>query len=135
MTEPVLDPGEAIAQLRRSAGISQAELARRMGTTQSAIARLEAGRLSPSFRTLHSAYAALGHQLELSSRPISPYDRAASKPNLVREGQAIPYGQAALDGVDVTQIRDARRRSPDQRLRYLASASRGMKRFLGSVER
>ena len=135
MTEPVLDPGKAIAQLRRSARISQAELARRMGTTQSAIARLEAGRLSPSFRTLRSAYAALGHQLELSSRPISPYDRGASKPNTVREGQPIPYGQAALDGVDVTQIRDARRRSPDQRLRYFASAARGMKLFLGSVER
>src|ERR1700694_2383740 len=132
MIEPVLDPGKAIAQLRRSARISQAELARRMGTTQSAVARLEAGRQSPSFRTMQRAYAALGHQLELSSRAISPHARAASKTHTVREAQPIPYGQAALDGVDVTQIRDARRRSPDQRLRHLASASRGMKQFLGS---
>lgn len=37
---------------RTRAGLSQAELAERMGTTQSTIARLESGRTLPSLRTL-----------------------------------------------------------------------------------
>jgi ribosome-binding protein aMBF1 (putative translation factor) len=42
----------AIAKARRRAGLSQAELARRMKTTQSTVARLESGRGQPSTRTL-----------------------------------------------------------------------------------
>src|SRR3954468_12060801 len=38
----------AIAKARRRAGLSQAELARRMKTTQSTVARLESGRSQPS---------------------------------------------------------------------------------------
>jgi ribosome-binding protein aMBF1 (putative translation factor) len=37
---------------RRRAGLSQAELAARMGTSQSAIARLESGQTLPSTKTL-----------------------------------------------------------------------------------
>ena len=37
---------------RTRAGLSQAELAQRMGTTQSAIARLESGKSLPSMRTI-----------------------------------------------------------------------------------
>src|SRR5215204_4643672 len=42
----------AVAKARRRAGLSQAELAQRMKTTQSTIARLESGRGLPSTRTL-----------------------------------------------------------------------------------
>jgi transcriptional regulator with XRE-family HTH domain len=42
----------AVARARRRAGLSQAELARRMKTTQSTVARLESGRGQPSTRTL-----------------------------------------------------------------------------------
>jgi transcriptional regulator with XRE-family HTH domain len=42
----------AIAKARRRPGLSQAELARRMKTTQSTVARLESGRGQPSTRTL-----------------------------------------------------------------------------------
>ncbi|MBK1665390.1 transcriptional regulator [Rhodospirillum rubrum] len=45
---------------RARAGLSQAELAERMGTTQSAIARLEGGRHWPSRRTLERLAAATG---------------------------------------------------------------------------
>ncbi|MHB1566102.1 MAG: helix-turn-helix domain-containing protein [Acidiferrobacter sp.] len=39
-------------EARARAGLSQAEVAQRMGTTQSVIARLEGGRAKPSFRTI-----------------------------------------------------------------------------------
>ncbi|MHB8255152.1 MAG: helix-turn-helix domain-containing protein, partial [Acidiferrobacter sp.] len=39
-------------EARARAGLSQAEVAQRMGTTQSVIARLESGRAKPSFRTI-----------------------------------------------------------------------------------
>lgn len=42
----------AIIQARRQSKLTQEELAARMGTTQSVIARLESGRSMPSTRTL-----------------------------------------------------------------------------------
>lgn len=52
---------------RAAAGISQAEVAARMGTTQSAVARLESGRgkHSPSLATLRKYAQALGCHLDL----------------------------------------------------------------------
>lgn len=41
----------AVMQARAARGLSQAQLAERMGTTQSVIARLESGRQMPSLRT------------------------------------------------------------------------------------
>lgn len=52
---------------RAKTGITQAEIAERMGTTQSAIARLESGggKHSPSISTLRKYAKALGYRLEL----------------------------------------------------------------------
>ena len=52
---------------RASAGITQAEVAERIGTTQSAIARLESGKgkHSPSLATLQKYAHALGCRLEV----------------------------------------------------------------------
>jgi transcriptional regulator with XRE-family HTH domain len=75
------DPGRALRDLRLGAGVSQVELALRMGTTQSAVARLEAGRVSPSIRTLAGAYRALGHRLELAA--VAPMEPAASRVDVV----------------------------------------------------
>lgn len=52
---------------RMNSGITQAEVAKRMGTTQSAVARLESGKgsHSPSIATLKKYAKALGGRLEV----------------------------------------------------------------------
>ena len=55
---------------RAHADISQAELAERMGTSQSAIARLESGRFKPSTRTLEKLAAATGMKLRIVMEPV-----------------------------------------------------------------
>ena len=54
---------------RTNADLSQAELAERMGTSQSAIARLESGRVMPSTRTLRKLAAATGTKLRIVLEP------------------------------------------------------------------
>ena len=60
----------AVAKARRRAGLSQAQLAKRMKTTQSTIARLESGRGLPSTRTLGRFAKATGHRLKISFEPV-----------------------------------------------------------------
>ena len=60
----------AVAKARNRAGMSQAELAHRMKTTQSTIARLESGRGRPSTRTLNRFAKATGHRLKISFEPV-----------------------------------------------------------------
>jgi transcriptional regulator with XRE-family HTH domain len=54
-----------LIRARARAGLSQAELAERMGTSQSAIARLESGRTLPSAKTLIRFAEATGSKVEL----------------------------------------------------------------------
>ena len=60
----------AVAKARRRAGLSQAQLAKRMKTTQSTVARLESGRGKPSTRTLSRFAKATGHRLKISFEPV-----------------------------------------------------------------
>jgi len=53
---------------RERRGITQSELAERMGTTQPSVARLEAGGVSPSLGTLHRVAGALGLELVIDFR-------------------------------------------------------------------
>ena len=52
-----------LAELRRSAGLSQTEVAARMGTSQSAVARLEAGDADVRASTLERYAAAIGSRI------------------------------------------------------------------------
>jgi len=61
----------AVAKARARAGLSQAQLAKRMKTTQSTIARLESGRGKPSTRTLTRFAKATGHKLKISFEPVA----------------------------------------------------------------
>ena len=55
----------SLIQARERAGISQAEVARRMGVPQPAIVRLEAGTHSPTLSTLARYASAIGVQLDI----------------------------------------------------------------------
>lgn len=59
----------ALIEARASAGLTQEELAARMETTQSTIARLESGRTIPSTRTLARFAKATGTNLRISFEP------------------------------------------------------------------
>ena len=60
---------EAVIETRRRAGLTQQQLARKMGTTQPVIARLESGNTRPSLRTLERLAEATGSQLVISFQP------------------------------------------------------------------
>lgn len=56
---------ESLVDLRRRSGLSQTQVAARMGTSQSAVARLEAGEVDVRLSTLERYAAAVGHRLDV----------------------------------------------------------------------
>jgi transcriptional regulator with XRE-family HTH domain len=66
--------GQFVAEARRRAGLSQAELALRVGTTQSAIARVERGRVSPSLEHITELVKACGFDLVVRLVPYDAHD-------------------------------------------------------------
>lgn len=71
---------DVIRRARRRAGISQAELARRLGTKQPVVARWEGGAQSPTLESVARAVAACGLRLDLSIE-----DADAGEDALLRE--------------------------------------------------
>jgi len=57
---------ELIIKKRIEKGLTQKELARRIGTKQSAISRLESGKYNPSLAFLKKVAKALGAELKIS---------------------------------------------------------------------
>lgn len=64
----------ALIEARASAGLTQEQVAQRMGTTQAVIARLEGGRVRPSTRTLERFAKATGTRLKISFEPNRPVE-------------------------------------------------------------
>src|SRR5580658_10771165 len=60
----------AVMDARNRAGLTQQQLARKMGTTQPVVARLESGRVRPSMRTLDRLAHATGSRLLIGFAPI-----------------------------------------------------------------
>ena len=60
----------AVIDARSRAGLTQQQLARKMGTTQPVVARLESGRGRPSMRTLDRFPRATGSRLLIGFAPI-----------------------------------------------------------------
>ena len=71
---------DEVLKARTAAGLTQAEVAARVGTTQSAIARLESptSRHSPSVGTLQKYATALGFKVEIRLVPDEGLTRRSS---------------------------------------------------------
>lgn len=64
---PQYEAARVLIEARARAGLSHAEQAQRMGTTQSAVARLESGRTAPTLRTLQRYAHAMGARLRVQT--------------------------------------------------------------------
>lgn len=77
---------DEVLKARAEAGLTQAELAERIGTTQSAIARLESAtpKHSPSIATLQKYAKALGYRVQIRLVKNAAPRRRATKPTVRR---------------------------------------------------
>lgn len=66
MPKPLLSCGGLIREARRRHNVDQAELARRVGSAQPAISRIERDAISPTIETLNRLLEAMGETLSLT---------------------------------------------------------------------
>jgi transcriptional regulator with XRE-family HTH domain len=74
-------PGKLLANARRRAGLTQAELAKRLAISQAAVAQLERADSNPRLATLDRALRAAGFEMVVSTRPR----RSAVDESLIRQ--------------------------------------------------
>ncbi|HEX3511522.1 MAG TPA: helix-turn-helix domain-containing protein [Solirubrobacteraceae bacterium] len=82
-------PGRLLADARRRAGLTQAELARLLAISQAAVARLEQPQSNPRIATLDRALRATGARLVISAPEREP----SLDESLVRQQLALTPSQ------------------------------------------
>lgn len=94
-------PGQLLRDARERTGVSQARLAIRAGTTQSAISRIEQDRVSPTIDSLEKLLHLLGEELVLTARASnSGIDRAMIQQRLaMTPSERNAYGRAFAEYV------------------------------------
>ncbi|MBA2763923.1 MAG: helix-turn-helix transcriptional regulator [Thermoleophilaceae bacterium] len=83
-----MDPAATIRDCRRAAGLTQAELARRAGTSQATLSAYETGAKQPSLDILSKLLAALDARLAIAAGaprtlPLSSRDQARTSRTLI----------------------------------------------------
>lgn len=110
-----MDAAELIRGTRARHGLSQARLARRVGTRQSAISRLERGDVSPTVETLELLLNAMGERLELDGVPLErrydPLHRRANAARSPEERLALAISWNRMAGRLAAAGREAREAS------------------------
>lgn len=71
---------EMLIDVRVKSGLSQEQLAKKMGTSQSTIARLESGSAMPSMRTLSKLALATNSEMQIHFRPRLKPARSRANP-------------------------------------------------------
>ncbi len=85
---------------RQAAGLSQTEVAARMGTSQSAVARLEAGEADVRASTLERYAAAIGTQISWRLQDAPPAEPIPPPGYLAPSARAWPSGRQQEDSDD-----------------------------------
>jgi transcriptional regulator with XRE-family HTH domain len=98
-----VDPATLIKTVRRRHGLTQADLARRAGTSQPVISAYEHGRRDPSYETLRKLVEAGGERLQL--------DAAAPMSDLPPPADDREHARRLLDVLSLADAVPARRRS------------------------
>jgi transcriptional regulator with XRE-family HTH domain len=136
-----MDYATLLRQARLDAGLTQAELARRAGTSQPAIVRYELGHASPTTRTLAKLLETCSRAKRPASQSIRPRRKMVSlwesptgeledaflahQMRPFEQGQAGKSGRAAIEakwrarGVDVDRLIEAMHVGADQRIKRL----------------
>ena len=94
-TQPAFDLMKALIGARVRSGLTQEQISERMGTTQSAVARLEGWTANPSVKTLRKYAEATGTRLVISFEPV---DSDQSSTDI---DAAVKNGSAAVEKADV----------------------------------
>lgn len=103
---------EVIAELsarRRESGLSQTEVAARMGTSQSAVARLESGDGDVRASTLDRYAAAIGHRINMEVQGMAPNPLLIDVPGRPWQPAPAPFRPepvASFSGTAAFQVPD-----------------------------
>lgn len=97
-------PDLIIRDARRAAGMTQAELATRLGVSQSAVAKLERAGANPTIQTLDRVLRPTGHRLQL----IAP---------------------AWSESIDESLLRQALQRTPAERIKSVERMRKDLRRL------
>jgi uncharacterized protein len=111
------DAGSLLRCARKAAGITQAELARRAGVTQSVISAYEAGRREPAVSTLSRLVDATGATLRMHVEPRRAEVRqlpVTPRGQLVRRNQQRLHQAAARHGVSNLRLFGSTARGNDR---------------------
>lgn len=98
--------GDLIREARRRADLTQQELAGRAGTTQSAVARWEAGGVDPGFDTVRRMLRHCGFDLLVALEPYDDSDLMQAK-QLLRMTPSARVDQVTQTAAFVADLRGA----------------------------
>jgi transcriptional regulator with XRE-family HTH domain len=105
---------EELRQARRSRGLTQRDVAEAIGTTQSAVARLEAGRASPRLSTLTAYASAVDLTITAAGRDVLADGARTIADSLTRAdpGEALRALVQLVDDLALLPTLDALRTPP-----------------------
>jgi transcriptional regulator with XRE-family HTH domain len=110
-----MDIGELIRERRKQSGVTQLSLARRAGTTQAAISRIERGLTMPTWETVESLLISLGYEPQLGTHRLSgrwdPLHLQAMRERTPAERLRLAISSNRLAG----RLRQAGREARDER--------------------
>jgi transcriptional regulator with XRE-family HTH domain len=93
--------GELVRRARQRSRISQRELARRAGTSQAAISRIERGLEQPTFERLEQILAGLGWRPVLDLEPIAVHD---AEPRRLYQAAGIQPNANLQSGINLIRF-------------------------------